>query len=300
MTSTGDLKAAPSTPSCKLCGSETVAFGEKPGSVVKVSYRFSRCKACNFISVVNPCLDFSLIYNEDYYRGEGADPLVDYGFELDQPALTIRQYEWRGLEQVVRQLVGPLRDLRWLDYGCGNGALVRYLRERNIDAVGFDEGGIVPLAREKGIPILTASELEAEAGHFSIITMIEVIEHVPDPLPLLRTVRRLLKPGGLLFLTTGNSAPVCDRFVNWGYVMPDIHVSYFDPRNLQLALTKSGFDAHFVGYLRGWDDIIRFKVLKKLGWRKVGFMERLVPWPIASPLIDRYVRSSEHPVARAV
>jgi SAM-dependent methyltransferase len=286
-------------PTCKLCGNTTVAFGEKIGRLDAHTYRFSRCKICNFISVTNPCLDFARLYNDSYYRGQGADPAVDYLFELEHPNQTIRRYEWRGIELLVEHFVSDMGGIRWLDYGCGNGSLVRYLRERNIDAVGFEEGAIAARAYAEGIPILTPAELEGEAGRCSVVTLIEVIEHVPDPMPVLRGIRRLLKPGGLLFLTTGNSASHLKHFMDWRYVAPDIHVSYFDHKNMQMALIASGFECIFPGYVRGWEDIIRFKILKTIGWRKVGGIEQMIPWSLISRFADRREGCSSYPIGLA-
>jgi SAM-dependent methyltransferase len=145
---------------------------------------------------------------------------------------------------------------------------------------------------------LADEDLEAEAGRMSIVTMIEVIEHLPDPIAVLRKVRRLLRPGGLLFLTTGNSAPHRHHFIDWDYVIPDIHVSYFNPGNLGLALVASGFSCEFPGHIDGWDDIIRFKFLKAIGWRRSGLLERVVPWKIFSKIIDTHYKNSAHPIGR--
>jgi SAM-dependent methyltransferase len=288
-----------STPDCKICGSRTVEFGAKPGVVVDTVFRFCRCETCNFISVVNPCLDYARLYGAEYYRGEGADRYVDYEYELEHPDATIRRYEWRGIHDIVQKHVADLSAARWLDYGCGNGGLVRYLRTRNIAACGFDEGAIVTAARAKGIPIKTPAEIENETGQYSVVTMIEVIEHITDPLPMLRQVRRLLQPGGMLFLTTGNSAPYRRQFVDWRYVIPDIHVSFFDPSNMSRALAASGFRAETKGYVDGWDDIIRFKTLKSLGFKRGTILDKLVPWPLAARLIDKKVRLSDHPIGIA-
>ena len=86
--------------------------------------------------------------------------MVDYLNELQHPRTVVRQYEWRGIRNVIECLAGNLKNLTWLDWGCGNGGLVRYLRENNVAAVGFEEGGIVPFARAKGIVILGPSELD--------------------------------------------------------------------------------------------------------------------------------------------
>ena len=116
----------------------------------------------------------------------------------------IRNGSKRGIERVVRGLVPISRTTRWLDFGCGHGGLVRFLRERGaIGAFGYDTGAMVERARAEGIPLLTEDELARAHGSFEVVTAIEVIEHVPDPVELLVRLRRLLAPGGLLFLTTG-------------------------------------------------------------------------------------------------
>ena len=77
--------------------------------------------------------------------------------------------------------------MRWLDFGCGNGGLVRYvLNHTGAQASGFEEGSIATAARELGIPILAAEALADQAGAFDVVTAIEVIEHTLDPLAELR------------------------------------------------------------------------------------------------------------------
>jgi 2-polyprenyl-3-methyl-5-hydroxy-6-metoxy-1,4-benzoquinol methylase len=80
--------------------------------------------------------------------------------------------------------------------------------------VGFDTGGFTERAPAVGIPIMTKAELHSKQGQFDLITMIEVIEHVPDPLTLLESVAMLLAPGGIIFLTTGNVEPQAKKFLN--------------------------------------------------------------------------------------
>jgi 2-polyprenyl-3-methyl-5-hydroxy-6-metoxy-1,4-benzoquinol methylase len=267
---------------------------------VERQFELRHCPTCRLSFVANPCTDYARIYDEAYYRGRGADPLVDYVFEMEHPDQTVRRYEWRGIVKAVRSLVPLGPSTRWLDYGCGNGGLVRHVRDHvGCAASGYDVGWITSRARDAGLPILTDAGLEAAAGTFDVVSAIEVLEHLADPVDALRRVRALLKPGGLFFYTTGNAEPFRGRLTQWGYVRPDIHISFFEPSTLERALRDAGFRPEFRGFVPGFTDIIRFKVLKNLGLRRSAGWQRLLPWGAAARVLDRRLRISAHPVGWA-
>ncbi len=187
----------------------------------------------------------------------------------------------------------------WLDYGCGAGGLVRYLRGENVQAFGFDEGAIAQRARTAGIPIFNSEELPKHKGKFDVVTAIEVIEHVQHPLEFLMQIRELLKPGGLFFCTTGNAKRYRSQLLQWPYVIPEIHISFFEPETLALALQKTGFRAEWAGYLPGFNDILRYKILKSLKVKHRSFAEAILPWPIVSRSADLYFKVFAHPIGRA-
>ena len=81
---------------------------------------------------------------------------------------------------------------------------------------------------------------------------------------------------------------------------PEIHVSYFTSRSLADALRQTGFDPFPRGILPGWDDIVRFKILKKLGVRNANAWQRLLPWTLLSRLADKKYGLSAHPLGRAI
>jgi cyclopropane fatty-acyl-phospholipid synthase-like methyltransferase len=189
--------------------------------------------------------------------------------------------------------------VRWLDFGCGNGGLLRWARERaGIRAVGYETGWIAGRVRETGCPLLSEDELANAAGTFDLVTAIEVIEHIVDPIDTLRTLARLLKPGGVLMLTTGNAQPFRGRLAAWRYVIPEIHVSFFEPQTLARAYAEAGLEASFHGFVPGYDQIIRFKVLKALRVREPRAWERLIPWGLAARAIDARWKVTGHPVGR--
>lgn len=287
-----------SSHSCPICSAATSPAGARTGQRTGRSFRLRRCEACGFRFVEDPWTDYAQIYDEAYYAGQGSDPLVDYAFEFDQPQATVRQYEWRGLRRILGSQVAASG--KFLDFGCGNGGLVRFLRASGLEVYGFDTGAWAEKARASGLAILNEEELAAHEGSFDAVTAIEVIEHVTEPIPLLRRLRRLLKPGGLLLLTTGNADRAPRDFASWGYVRPEIHVSYFTTRALALALEKAGFERVSLRRAPGWSDVIRFKLLKNLRIRKTNALEKLMPWPVVARILDWKYGLTAHPAGRAV
>jgi SAM-dependent methyltransferase len=285
---------------CRLCSAPTVGVGRKFGHYSQQCYDIRHCPTCHFSFVANPWMDYAAIYSAEYYAGRGADPLVDYLFELERPRSTVRQYEWAGIVQVIQFLTVLRPETQWLDFGCGNGGLVRYVHANSPCAiVGFEEGWIRDKAVAMGVPVIDRVELDACVQTFDIVTAIEVLEHVVDPLAALTSIRRTLKPGGLFFFTTGNAQPFRSRLLSWRYVIPEIHVSFFEPETLGRALVLAGFRPEFKGYLPGFTNIIRFKVLKNLHLRRPSIVEQVLPWSVLARIADFRWKITAHPIGWA-
>jgi SAM-dependent methyltransferase len=80
-----------------------------------------------------------------------------------------------------------------------------------------------------------------------VVTLVDVIEHVPDPRRLVREAHGLLRPGGLLLVVTPDVSSIAARAFGrrwWHYRIA--HVGYFSPGTLDLLLSASGF------VLEGW------------------------------------------------
>jgi SAM-dependent methyltransferase len=296
----GDTVEPMSVISCPICGKNDFEdVGTVPGTVIDRQFRLRRCTSCQFVMVANPSLEFDKLYSEDYYNGRGADTKLNYVGEVQQPDRTVRRYEWRGVLTRVRSLMTMPERPAWLDYGCGTGGLVTYLRAQGVEARGFEQGWCGDLLRKNAVPTLSEEDFAGAAGTFDVVSAIEVIEHVTDPVAVLGTIRTLLKPGGLLFLTTGNAAPYHDRIAKWRYVTPDVHVSYFEPPTLATALTAAGFEPAFPGFGPGWDDIIRYKLLMSARRKWSSPIEAVVPWQTLARLVDGRLKLSAQPVGWA-
>ena len=225
---------------------------------------------------------------------------VDYLAAVSSPSTATQRYEWRGVLRRVRSLATLESSTPWLDYGCGVGGLVQYLRGQGFSNVfGFEQGWSEGRLDDRGVPHIRRDELDSRRGSFEIVTAVEVLEHALDPVGELRRIRMLMKPGGILFVTTGNAKPYRNKLASWQYVTPEVHISFFEPGTLAHALRAAGFEPRAPGFGPGWADLYRAKTLRTLGVHRVNLLERSVPWGVMARVLEAKLRLAEQPLGIA-
>jgi 2-polyprenyl-3-methyl-5-hydroxy-6-metoxy-1,4-benzoquinol methylase len=91
---------------------------------------------------------------------------------------------------------------RVLDFGCGVGALAAHCSPDGYLGVDIDEESLG--AARRNHPGFRFEKELPSGGEFDAIVLLAVIEHIPDPVGLLRRLKTLLHPGGSILLTTPN------------------------------------------------------------------------------------------------
>src|SRR3954447_8992271 len=129
----------------------------------------------------------------------------------------------RKLTQVVRRLNKSSPEVRLLDVGCSSGALVAAAQ-----TLGFIAQGVEPAPRAAAAAQVAGlnvrqgllEEAAYPAESFDAVTLFEVVEHVREPLPLLKEAYRVLAPRGLVLIGTGNTASWTARAMGarWEYL----------------------------------------------------------------------------------
>jgi 2-polyprenyl-3-methyl-5-hydroxy-6-metoxy-1,4-benzoquinol methylase len=160
----------------------------------------------------------------------------------------------------VRHLPAPGPGARLVDIGCGSGSFVRRAGILGYAALGLEfDRQAVDAAAASGLTIRQGSlpDTGLPDGSFDAATLSQVIEHVHDPIAALREVRRILKPGGFLWVATPNAGAAGHaRYgADWRGLEPPRHLVLFSPEALERALKEAGFAHirfHPVGDVSEW------------------------------------------------
>lgn len=156
----------------------------------------------------------------------------------------------------IKEFVG--RSVMWLDcsqkgklldIGCGNGQFLAVMR-----GLGWEVQGIEPdkqacrVAQEHfGVQIIASTLYEARIpdDSFDAVTLSHVLEHVPDPIGLLRECNRVLSPTGKLVVVTPNIESLGHKIFgrSWLHLDPPRHFYLFSPRALRACAEQAGLRA---------------------------------------------------------
>jgi SAM-dependent methyltransferase len=212
--------------SCAACGGDALAAWRH-----KSGYPLLRCRACGTIVVDAVSPPTAALY-DSYY---------------DRPRVPTPAAAAASLARVVRSMAGSRTTGRWLDVGYGEGALLSAAEAEGWQCYGVE---LSPHALEdgRGRGWVVAKEADADgrfpAAGFDVVSMVEFLEHLPSPRPLLETARRYLRPGGVLFVTTPNADSLNRRLLQegWSVVAPPEHLTLWTRAGLRRALSECGFE----------------------------------------------------------
>lgn len=196
-------------------------------------------------------------------------------------------YTWKTIGYLLRSQFrmtikhSRFKSGRWLDIGCAKGLLLKLVSQSGWEPFGFDISTYAVEEAHKVCPeahllVLNADyPLPFSEDFFEVVTAFEVIEHLKRPQPFLGEVYRVLRRGGIFFLTTPNVSSVFSSLLARkickavSYSTPfhdETHISYFDSKTLEEALRQRGFRDIKISY--SWDALWRlhFQAPKRLGW----------------------------------
>jgi len=210
--------------------------------------------------------DFTPIYNEardpitlDSFRVAGCS-VCGVAYTMPRPASLDRYYprQYRAYGAVVTRILRALYGLRvsrWarlkpevssvLDIGCGSGLMLAAFRRRGwrVSGIERNEATAATTRQTLGTRAIVTSiqDLPADA-RFDLIVMFQVLEHIGEPVALLRECARRLAPGGLLIANVPNFSSWQSRFAGskWTHLDVPRHLVHYTPQSMAETLGRAG------------------------------------------------------------
>ena len=232
-----------------------------------------RCAGCGlvFADPVRWRIDASAVYAESYFAGE---EYADY--RRDRKMLEA------NFRTLIRRMERWSSGGRLFEIGCAYGFFLNLGRGR-WDAQGIDvsEDGVRHACEELGVAARRGEFLEEPVApeSFDAFCLWDTIEHLARPDLYVEKISRSLRPGGCLFLTTGDigSAVARRRGEKWRLIHPPTHLFYFSRPTVTRMLDRFGLDVVEIGsqsYTRSLDSMFRQLALRARGASRA-LLERL-------------------------
>lgn len=226
---TGDAQAVARDLARRACPACSGAASRSLGRTGQ--YTWSRCGACGTRFVVEPVDQAEL---DDFYAGyySGCNPAVPQVVE-------------ERLDELVRSFVGYRSTGRLLDVGFGAGSLLEAASRSGWECWGTE---LAASDAEQTRPSWNIhrgdlKQLSLPLRAFDVVCMVELLEHVLDPVEQLGAAARLLRPGGLLFATTPSAGGLSAKALGlrWSAFAPPEHLQLFTPSSLRRATASAGY-----------------------------------------------------------
>lgn len=223
------------SPACPLCKTVSRFI------FAKYERDFFVCGACEleFIYPQPTPEEIASLYDQSYYDS--------WGLNGHEDATELMKHDtFNHKLDTIETFMPGKGDI--LDIGCATGFFLDAARQRGWNPYGVElseySSGI---ARQKiGTDRIITGRVEEAAFNdavFDAIIMTDVIEHVSDVHSFLREVTRILKPGGIISITTPNPAGLSCRLLgrNWPHYKLE-HLMYYTPGALELLLEPMGYN----------------------------------------------------------
>ncbi len=237
---------------CPVCGKDDARHEREVNG-----YRLVRCAACGMV-FMNP--QYTAEQIAELYENRETESLAAVYTRIGASTSVIAQYQDR---LKLFEAILPGRG-RLLDFACGPGYFFELAQARGWDAHGTELGRwAADMARARGLRNLhlgRLSDLNFPDASFDVIHAAQVLEHLANPIDELLHLRRILRPGGLLYVDVPNyqTLPIMLNRDDFMLNEPPQHVNFFRPRQLSLLLRSCGFVGArvFTGGGLKWENLI--------------------------------------------
>jgi 2-polyprenyl-3-methyl-5-hydroxy-6-metoxy-1,4-benzoquinol methylase len=235
------LKVDQHNVSCPVCSSNHTV-----NKYNKFNLHMLQCKNCKLVFTYPQPTSADVLqrYSKDWFEREY---LPSYGIDPEHPVLDALSHRYGSELAALRPFhkKGTV-----LDVGAGAGLFLSQAKKHNWEVHGVEISSYGPIYAKKhfNIDIFQGNLFEASFpnDYFDVIMLQDTIEHVPDPLHIMREICRILRVGGAVIISTPNfgslSRLIFGRY--WSLISPLEHLFLFNMDSLLYLLRTTGFSPY--------------------------------------------------------
>lgn len=218
---------------CNICNTDDTFL-----VTTQNGYKVVQCKSCGLVYVNPRPENETLKHLYDEYHQRNGKVVSDWAKLMGKNFKEILLFLNKSLPGK-----GKL-----LDIGCGYGHFIEIMKRQGWSVYGIDLSHKVLLyAKEKGLDVLETSidDVSFPDEYFDVVTAFYVLEHVTNPLQVLKNIYKMLKPCGILVLRVPHTTPII-RFLSFFRIKNNLydipyHLFDYSPQTITHLLKKSGF-----------------------------------------------------------
>lgn len=191
------------------------------------------------------CLDCSFVYFEEIPSNEQLD-MVYSKYTREE---YITPSSMKKIQVEFENILGSNKISNVIDIACGECYALDVLKsiDPNLNLYATEHHTAKQNVLSKGYHFIEGEFFPVTDIKFDLIIFTEAIEHINDVNSFLESANGILRPGGLIYITTPNFSSLERRIMQskWGMVMPPEHLSYFTPKTIEHALSRNQFTKVF-------------------------------------------------------
>ncbi|MEX2117641.1 MAG: class I SAM-dependent methyltransferase [Bacteroidota bacterium] len=238
---------------CPLCGSSGAKQFPIWYEFRQKKFQAKKCPSCSFVYLdPRPSTgELALLYSDEYFLHDGADCGAHSPTDYESAVRT-------GSAKFP-EILGHIKSFKpsgdFFEIGCGMGYFLDFARKQGytVSGIEFAKLGAEECRSKFGLNVEQSSleEYREKPDCYDVIFMGDVLEHLVQPLAMLKKVWKMTKPSGIVAIEVPSMFnTLVGRLAVAGYTllgvqkrmpMPPYHVNEFTPSTLVSALTRAGF-----------------------------------------------------------
>lgn len=224
--------------SCPLCGRDAAR-----GIINKDGLKIAQCAGCSMV-FVNPVLNSAAL--EAIYRHEDYSEIMEK-LQGDSHEYRKMRFGRERVKNAEKFRDKNLKFRKWLDIGCSTGFVLEAAAEAGWEVTGIELNPYAAeFARKRNIEVIDKDYIQVAFGNnaFSEVSLYDVLEHLEDPLQILKKAYNELADNGGLYIYVPNWDSASRFLMGYDahFIWPSHHLNYFTPSTLAEMVKKSGFE----------------------------------------------------------